>query len=143
MSFLEGRVHRAIETSGYADSETFQRVTDKCELVIMDIKLFDSDEHKKHTGVDNLRIIDNAKWLMSSGTPHIFRIPLIPGITDTDENLRAIANFVGEDRVELMSYNKLAPAKYESVGRKYTDAIVGDREVSANLSLFKNATLRK
>jgi pyruvate-formate lyase-activating enzyme len=70
-------------------------------------------------------------------------VPLIPGITDTDENLRAISEFVGEDRVELMSYNKLAPAKYESVGRKYTDVIDAERELNANLSLFKNATLRK
>jgi hypothetical protein len=60
-----------------------------------------------------------------------------------EKNLSAFAEFVGEDRVELMSYNKLAPAKYESVGRKYTDAIDPQREVCADLSLFKNATLRK
>ena len=143
LSLLEGRVHRAIETSGYADRDRFCKVVDKCDLVIMDLKLFDSEEHKKYTGVDNLKILDNAEWLRSSGKPHMFRIPLIPGITDTEKNLSAFAEFVGEDRVELMSYNKLAPAKYESVGRKYTDAIDPRREVCADLSLFKNATLRK
>ncbi|MBO5883905.1 MAG: glycyl-radical enzyme activating protein [Clostridia bacterium] len=143
LSLLEGRVHRCIETSGYADKETFRKVIEKCDFVIMDIKLFDSDEHKKYTGVGNEKILENARFLKGTNKPHMFRVPLIPGITDTDENLRAIAEFVGEDRVELMSYNKLAPAKYESVGRKYTDLIDGEREINANLSLFKNATLRK
>ena len=64
-------------------------------------------------------------------------------ITDTEENLRAISEFVGDDRVELLTYNKLAPAKYASVGRKYTDLIDGEKTVNADLSIFKNATLRK
>ena len=143
LSLLEGRVHRCIETSGYADRATFEKVVGKCEFVIMDIKLIDNDEHKRYTGFENSKILENARFLKESGLPHLFRVPLIPGITDTDENLRALAEFVGEDRVELMSYNKLAPEKYESVGRKYTDLIDGERQLNANLSLFRNATLRK
>ena len=143
LSLLKGRIHRCIETSGYAERDVFKKVTDECEYVIMDIKLFDPEAHRKYTGVGNERILANAEYLRESGKPHTFRVPLIPRITDTEENLRAISEFVGDDRVELLTYNKLAPAKYASVGRKYTDLIDGEETVNADLSIFKNATLRK
>lgn len=139
---LEG-VHRTIETSGYADGETFRRVVSLCDFVYMDLKLFDREEHRKYTGVYNDPILQNAAWLKNSKISHIFRIPLIPGITDTEKNLAAIADFVGEDSVELLPYNRLAGAKYESVGRAFPLEIDEKSAVNANLSLFKNATLRK
>ena len=142
LSKLKGNVHVAIETSGYASEEVFTQVASLCDLVIMDIKLADDDEHKKYTGVSNERILKNASWLKSSGIPHLFRTPLIPGITDTDDNLRAIASIVGESKIELLPYNTLAPAKYKSVGRKYTDAIDPAKERTPSISCFKNAILK-
>lgn len=119
----KGGVHTAIETSGYTDAATFMAVCRQADLVLMDLKLYDSEAHKKYTGVANGCILENAAALKASGIPHIFRIPLIPGITDTEENLAAIAAFVGDSRAELLSYNALAPAKYAGVGREYPDWI--------------------
>lgn len=143
LSLLEGKLHRAIETSGYTPRMTFERVLDSCEFVYMDLKLADGEAHRRYTGVDNRQILETAQLLKRSGVPHRFRIPLIPAITDTEENLRALSAFIGEDEVELLSYNRLAPAKYESVGRRFTDQIDGDRALNAPLSLFHNAILRK
>ena len=140
---LRGKVHVAIETSGYAAEEVFTRIASLCDLVIMDIKLADDGEHRKYTGVSNERILKNAAWLKSSRIPHLFRTPLIPGITDTEENLRAIASIVGESRIELLPYNTLAPAKYKSVGRSYTDLIDPSASREPDISFFKNAILKK
>ena len=140
---LRGKVHTAIETSGYASAEDFRRVAKLCDLVIMDIKLIDNDAHREYTGVSNERILANAEWLMGSGLRHIFRTPLIPGITDTDENLAAIAGFIGNSRIELLPYNALAPSKYKSVGREYTDRIDASLSRAPDISIFKNAVLKK
>ena len=49
--------------------------------------------------------------MKESGIPHKFRIPLVAGITDTEENLRGLSQVIGDSEAELLSYNILAPAK--------------------------------
>jgi pyruvate formate lyase activating enzyme len=110
---------------------------------MMDLKLMDDGAHRIYTGVSNAHILENARWLKNSGIPHLFRTPLIPGITDTKENLSAIATFVGDDPIELLPYNPLAAAKYASVHRTFTDRIDPHASNKIDLSLFRNATLRK
>ncbi|MBQ8309381.1 MAG: glycyl-radical enzyme activating protein [Clostridia bacterium] len=140
---LSGQLHLAIETCGYAAHEDFVRVVSRCDLVMMDLKLMDPNTHRTYTGVGNEQILANAKWLKTSGIPHLFRTPLIPDITDTEENLRAIANFVGTDRIELLPYNTLAAAKYAAVHRTFTDRIDPEHAHPIDLSFFQNAVLRK
>ncbi len=105
--------HLCIETSGYADSDTFKEVISKLDFVIMDIKLADSNTHKKYTGVGNELILENYKILKSSGKPHIIRTPLIPDITDTKENLARIEDLIEGSEWEKLPYNEMAAAKYE------------------------------
>lgn len=119
LGHLRGKLHRAVETCGYADADVFRRVTEVCDFVIMDLKLADCEAHRQYTGVGNERILQNARYLQDSGKPHLFRTPLIPGITDTAENLNAIGEIVGSSPWERLPYNHLAPAKYESVGRTF------------------------
>ncbi len=120
---LNGELNVALETSGYADEADFLRVAERCDFVMMDLKLMDEKAHRRYTGVSNARILHNARLLMERGIPHLFRTPLIPAITDTEENLRAIADFIGDEPIELLPYNELAGAKYASVGRTYPDWI--------------------
>lgn len=117
LDLLKGKVHLAIETSGFADAATFQKVVTRCDFVYMDLKIADPDEHKKWTGVSNEKILANAAWLKQSGIPHTFRTPLIPNVVDTPENLDTLAAFIGGDSWEQLPNNVLAPAKYKSVGR--------------------------
>ena len=119
MAELLDKHHLAIETSAYAERSVFKRVIEKMDLVIMDIKLADPKTHKMYTGVDNSVILDNLSELRASGKPHIIRTPLIPGITDTEENLAAIERLVGESKWERLPYNKMAGAKYGMLGMKY------------------------
>ncbi len=119
LSKLKGNVHLAIETSGYAEADVFQRVINLCDFVYMDLKLMDCEMHKKYTGVTNEKILANAAYLKTAGIPHTFRTPLIPGITDTAENLKAIEHFAGNSPWEKLAYNTLAGAKYKNVGREF------------------------
>lgn len=136
---LEG-VHRAVETCGFCSAEKFRRVTDRAELVMMDIKLADAALHKKWCGVDNRPILENFAYLKNSGKAHIVRIPLIPEITDTEENLRAISDIVGDSPVELLPYNPFAGAKYEGVGRVYT--LESKENLPVDIKIFKNAKIK-
>ena len=143
ISHLRGQVHIAIETSGYASREDFLGVISGCDLVMMDLKLASAERHKEFTGVRNEPILANARLLQKSGKEHLFRIPLIPGITDTEENLCGIAAIAGKSPVELLPYNTLAPAKYPNVGRVFTDRI-GERGYTGDpTAFFQNAIIRK
>ncbi len=113
-------VHKALQTSGYAEPENYKKVADCFDYVLQDIKLVDRQAHISYTGVSNENILKNVEWLKTSGKPFVFRVPLIPGITDTEANLKAIGNLAGGHRVELMPYNELAGAKYPMVGMEYT-----------------------
>lgn len=143
LSRLQGEVHTAIETSGYASLEIFERVTALCDLVMMDIKIADPARHKDFTGVDNAPILANAKRLQASGRKHLFRVPLIPSITDTEENLTAIAKIVGQSPVELLPYNTMAAAKYPNVGRVFSNRVGATRFQGDPTVFFENAVCRK
>ncbi len=134
-----GGMHLALQTSGYASEEKFKKVLAKMDYVLFDIKLADTAIHKKYTGVSNEPILKNYKTLLESGKPHVVRVPLIPGITDTPQNLRSIAEIVGDDKVEVMRYNSLAGAKYKMVGMEYALPDLKSSEV--DLSVFKNAVI--
>ena len=108
---LDG-IHTAIETSGYASEGIFKEMLAKIDFVYMDIKLFDSELHKKYTGVDNAIIKNNFHILQASGTPYCIRTPLIKGSTDTEENLQAIKRFIGDSPWEKLPENALAKSKY-------------------------------
>ena len=115
---LDG-IHTAIQTSGYADSETYKMVISKFDYVMQDIKLADEKEHIKYTGVSNEKILENIEWLKKSGKEFIFRVPLIPNITDTKENLEAISKIAQRHSIEYLPYNKMAGSKYKMIGRIY------------------------
>lgn len=111
--------HLCIETSGYASLDIFQKVINRLDFVIMDIKLADSRKHKIYTGVENKQIVENFHFLKESGKPHLIRTPLIPNITDTQDNLNEIKELIGDSRWEKLAYNQLASAKYKMLGMKY------------------------
>ncbi|MCI8525099.1 MAG: glycyl-radical enzyme activating protein [Oscillospiraceae bacterium] len=135
-------VHRAIQTSGFAEADAFRAVLAETDYVMMDVKLADPAQHRRYTGVDNAQILRNLRILQESGTPHLLRTPLIPGITDTEENLRAVAALAGESPVELLEYNRFAPAKYGLLEQEFPlPDLPAPNPV--DLGWFRDATLSK
>lgn len=120
----ERGIHTAIETCGFTEWNNLNRIYRYTDLVLYDIKLLDSERHKRYTGADNRRILENAVHTAESGIRMIVRIPIIPGYTDDPEDIRATAAFIrddlpGVDIVHLLPYEMLGNVKYERLGRRY------------------------
>ena len=113
-------IHTAIETCGASTWAHLERLADLSDLVLYDLKLIDDTEHRRWTGASNHLILDNARRL--AGRNVQVRVPLIPGITDTDANLIGLFGFMHEAtlrRVALLPYNPSAGAKYQWLDRTY------------------------
>ena len=119
---------------------TIQKVINHFDYVMQDIKLADEKEHIQYTGGSNREILRNVEWLKSSGKQFVFRVPLIPNITDTKENLKQISEIVEGYRTELMPYNEFAGAKYNMVGMEYTLGIEKNRTEDFT-RYFRNAVM--
>ena len=132
------KLHRALQTSGYAPEQIFRTVLSEMDYVLMDIKLADPVLHRQYTGVDNVPILRNYEILLASGIEHTIRVPLIPGVTDTEKNLRAIAQLTRNSKVELMRYNPLAGAKYPMLGMEFSFQEQPASQV--DLEWFENAS---
>ena len=134
-------VHRCIETSGYAAQEDFRRVISAMDYVIMDVKLADGEAHRRWTGVGNERILDNLSWLKQCGKPFRIRVPLIPTVNDSLENMRRTAELIAGstylDRVELLPYHRAAGAKYQSAGLRYEPGFPTDQPPQIHTQPFE------
>lgn len=139
-------LHTAIETSGHAPPEVFGAVTQRLDYVMMDLKLMDCETHKRYCGVDNGWILENAGRLCAGEKPFVIRIPMIPGVNDSDENLEQTARFLTGakclEKVELLPYHKTAGAKYEMVGRSYDPRFDTERPVRIPQKIFSAYGIR-
>lgn len=116
-------VHTAIETAANFPWERIASLLPVVDLVMMDIKLMDSAKHKECTGVPNERILENAVRLGQQHQPLIVRTPIIPGVNDNAEEVRAIAEFVSRLPnllyYELLPFHPMATSKYDSLELDY------------------------
>lgn len=133
-------VSTAVETCGFAPTEELLRAAEVIDDIYFDIKLIDEDQHVKYTGLSNTLILKNFKALMERGRNVTVRIPLIPTVTDTDENLNGIAEFLlpyrHQIKVELVPYNAMTGAKYRSVGKIYFPSFNEKAPLNKNVTVF-------
>lgn len=119
----KSRIDVCIESCGYSKFESFAEALPFINSMFMDIKVFDSEKHKEITGYGNEVILDNIRRISQSGIPMTIRTPVVPGYTDTPENIRAIAEFVvtlpSVTEYELLVYHNLGESKYGALGRTY------------------------
>jgi pyruvate formate lyase activating enzyme len=111
----------AVETCGLAETEAFLAAEPLIDLFLFDLKLADSDEHRRWTGVGNERILANLASLAAGHQDKIIlRVPIVSGLTDTPENIAAIAGIArahGLFRIDLQPYHPLGNPKYAEIGR--------------------------
>ena len=134
-----------IETCGMFDWNRASHILARMDLIFMDLKIFDSEKHKEYTGVSNERILENIANLAvfgqqdtdifeiadaegrtgndGHGPEIVIRIPVIGGVNDDDENIRASAEYVHRHlphaRMELLPYHRYGQIKYEALGVPY------------------------
>lgn len=122
----EEGIHRAIDTSGYADKSIIEDILPHTDLFLYDLKHLDADIHREWVGVDNAIILENLRFIAASEKAYHIRIPLIEEVNATDENISATIDFLkslkrAPDRVGLLPYHNIATNKYEKLGRVYDD----------------------
>ena len=125
----EKGIHTALQTGGHFDYEPVATaMLPWLDLVLFDLKIMDPSEHARYTGRGNERILDNFLRLLEHGVGILPRTPLIPGHTDSAENLSRIAGFLAEHHVDghrLLPYNPLGQSKRESLGTTRQDDRLG------------------
>ena len=138
-------IRTAVETCGYVETDKFIRYTDALDDIFMDIKLIDDAAHVRYTGVGNGLILENASRILSKRFVTI-RVPLIPSVTDSDENLSGIAEFLHRYRdnvfVELIPYNRMTGAKYKNLGRIYAPSFDENGAINKNTEIFERKGIR-
>ena len=117
-------IDTCIETSGYASAEALEKVLPYTSSVLYDVKLGDVKSHRKWTGVSNEEILLNLGRAIASGVPVTIRVPLIPGINDSELELKKIARIAVDaqkkpGKVELLPYHRFGMGKYEQLDREY------------------------
>jgi pyruvate formate lyase activating enzyme len=112
----ESGIHSAVDTSGYVGSSSFDRIYDYTDIFLFDVKIINDELHQKFTGVSNKLIFKNLRSLTDRGEKVIIRIPLVPGITDTEKNLSELSSYLVKlkniRRIDLLPYNEIAESKY-------------------------------
>jgi pyruvate formate lyase activating enzyme len=111
----------ALETCGYFQWLENEAALRLMEIVYFDLKHMDDIEHQRLTGVGNGLILENAARIAAAGFPMIVRLPLIPGLNDSDENLEETARFVAERLgqaipIEILPYHVLGRLKHRAMG---------------------------
>jgi len=109
----------AVETNLSLPFEKAKELLSSVDAVMCDVKLYDCAAHKAHTGIGNEKILENVLLLDTLGVPVTVRTPMIPGITDNEENVKSIAKHVcgmkNLYRYELLNFNPLGEGKYKSL----------------------------
>ncbi len=122
-------IHRTIDTSGLARTETLLEVARRTDLFLYDLKLMNSKRHKQWTGAGNKRILKNLRVLAESGADIRIRIPLIKGVNVDDDNIEATAAFVADlhgppKAIDLLPYHNVAAGKMAKLGKELTAGLM-------------------
>ena len=112
-----------IETCGHFDFDSVRPALERMDLIFMDLKHMDPEQHRRYTGVRNEKILENIANLRGIEAEKVIRIPVIGGINNSEDNIAASAAYVHdvlpEARMELLPYHKLGRIKYEALGMEF------------------------
>lgn len=125
----EKNIHTTLDTSGNSFSlrpeylEKFEALAEVTDLVMLDIKAMDPKLHRELTGCDNKEILQLAHWLSDNAKDMWIRHVLVPGITDSDEELFALKELASQlktlKKIEILPYHTLAVSKWNRLNLKY------------------------
>lgn len=121
----EQGINTCVETCMYCEPEILEKFYPYTDLFLADIKNMDSQAHKKWSGAGNELILENLIRTAEAGIPLVIRIPILPEINNSEENIRATAEFIVDKlhnrvkQVQLLPYRKMGTEKYASMGIPY------------------------
>lgn len=141
-------LHTTVDTTGYASYEIFEKINPYVDLYLFDLKIIDSQKHKKYTGVDNFLILENLEKLNLNGTNIRIRLPLIPDITDTNENIESTAKTISNlnfKSIDILPFNEIGKSKYprlEMENRLEEAKVQSDEKIKNIEKLFEKYNIK-
>ncbi len=120
----EKHIHRVVDTTLFAKTEKVLEVAKRTELFLVDFKAFNSDVHRKYTGVPNEQILKNIQVLAENNIDFIIRIPFVNGVNADEQTLRDEAGFLStipwkRKEINLLPYHDIAKNKHQKLGSVY------------------------
>ena len=116
-------INICLDTNGGVWNSDVEELLGKTDLVLLDVKQFNPERHESLTGRSNTQTLKTAEWLEEHGKPFWLRYVLVPGISDFEEDIRALGEHFKDyrmlQRVEILPYHTLGVHKYESLGQEY------------------------
>lgn len=119
----------AVETCGLSPPPTFVRFARAAAMVFFDLKLMDDEAHRRYTGVSNRVILSNLEALVSAGHRLVVRIPVVPGVNDSEAEIARFADYLSGLRVsmvELLPFHRIGLEKYQRLGWPYRAAGISE-----------------
>ena len=141
----EEGIEVAIETNLSIPFEKVESLFEKVDFIMCDLKIFEDELHKEYTGISNKVVLENMKKLDALNKPVIVRTPLIPGVTDAKDNIRAIVEYIKSmknlQRYELLNFNPLGEGKYRGLNKEnaFEKARPLSREALADITVCLDA----
>ena len=142
------RINTTIETCGCGNFEKFSEALPFIDYMFFDLKHMDSEKHKELTGAGNEMILENLKAMQQFNIPCTIRTPVIPGINDSEQNIRATAEFIKDlpcvKEYELLPYHDFGVSKYAALGIDYelSDIETPSDEHMMDLTRIANSVLQ-
>jgi pyruvate formate lyase activating enzyme len=119
----ENQIHTAVDTSGYINYDEVGKTLDVTDLILLDLKAVDNELHQNLTSTSNQKILRFAQNASANKRKIWIRHVLVPGLTDTDENLHKLGKFVSSlasvEVVEILPFHQMGKYKWEEMGLKY------------------------
>jgi pyruvate formate lyase activating enzyme len=116
-------LHTALDTNGYLGDRLTDADLDAVDLMLLDLKAFDPQQHRRVTGFDNREILAFARRLAERGRPTWARYVLVPGLTDGPEDIEQLAAFIAPmdnvQRVEVLPFHQMGRGKWRELGMNY------------------------
>lgn len=138
-------IHTCLDTCGAAPFDTLATACEKVDLTLYDIKLMENKDHLAMTGQGNSNILENLVRLSEMKVPLLLRMPLIPGMTDTRNNINGLISFVKKNTIyrdiHVLPFHRAAEGKYETLGLKNSFkniAVPSKDQVTRAVSMFES-----
>jgi pyruvate formate lyase activating enzyme len=131
----ERQLHTVVETCGYAHRDLLLTLSKKVDVFYYDLKIIDSEKHRKYVGVPNNEIVGNLEALAEQGNSVVVRIPVIPGINDDPGEIQGMARLLQRSqlhKVHLLPYHRAGTGKYARLHMPY---LLGDVEAASSESI--------
>lgn len=130
-------VHTAVDTAGHVPFECFEQIIPYTDLFLYDVKCYDGDKHRQYTGASNELILSNLGRLLKMGIAIWVRIPIIPTVNDSEEEMLNIKKLIissgSPEKIELLPYHAMGEHKYAAIGKQVQTFSVPSKEKISQL----------